>query len=146
MFDVIPINHQTWIICGGRDFADQEMFDSAMGDLIRLRGMPCVIVEGDAPGADRMAGRWAERHAIDLRVEPADWKTHGRAAGPIRNAKMLEHNPQLVVAFPGGRGTAGMVRLSRDAGVDVAEIVPTVPTVAGDLFGVGEVGRQGKVE
>jgi len=35
---------------------------------------------------------------------------------------MLEHNPQLVVAFPGGRGTADMVRRSREAGVDVAEI------------------------
>ncbi len=122
MFDVIPINDQTWIICGGRDFADTEMFNTAMGDLVRLRGMPGRVIQGGADGADSMAKEWAARHALDSWSEVASWKTHGRAAGPIRNAKMLEFNPHLVVAFPGGKGTADMVRRSREAGVDVAEI------------------------
>ncbi len=123
MFDVIPINHQTWIICGGRDFRDAEMFDSAMGDLIRLKGMPECIVNGGALGADLMAKGWAERHAIEVRSVAADWGLHGRAAGPIRNQTMLDrYKPDFVVAFPGGRGTADMVRRSREAGVDVAEI------------------------
>lgn len=122
MFDVIPNNDQRWLICGGRDFADGEMFNSAMGDLVRLKGMPRLIIEGGANGADGMARDWAKRHALDLWTEHADWKTHGPAAGPIRNAKMLIHTPHLVVAFPGGKGTADMVRRSREAGVDVAEI------------------------
>lgn len=122
MFDVIPINDQTWIVCGGRDFADAEMFNAAMGDLVRLRGMPSRVIEGGAAGADGMAREWAARHALDSWTQLADWKTHGRAAGPIRNQAMLEHNPKLVVAFPGGKGTADMVRRSRKAGVDVAEI------------------------
>ena len=122
MFNVIPNNYERWLICGGRDFSDTEMFNSAMGDLVRLKGMPRLIIEGGAPGTDRMAGEWAERHALDLYVEKAHWETHGKAAGPIRNAKMLGHNPHLVVAFPGGRGAADMVRRSREAGVDVAEI------------------------
>jgi hypothetical protein len=42
---------------------------------------------------------------------PANWKVYGRAAGPIRNMKMLlEGKPDLVVAFPGGIGTADMVK------------------------------------
>jgi hypothetical protein len=50
----------------------------------------------------------------------ADWNTHGRAAGPIRNQRMLDEvKPELVVAFPGGRGTADMVRRAREAGVNV---------------------------
>lgn len=122
-FDVIPMNGQTWLVCGGRDFADQDMFDGAMGDLIRLKGMPERIVHGDASGADTMAARWAARHAVTVHAEPADWATHGRAAGPIRNQEMLDRfKPSLVVAFPGGRGTADMVRRARAAHVDVAEV------------------------
>ncbi len=123
MFDVIPINNQTWIICGGRDFADAGMFAAAMGDLIRLRGIPECVVNGGARGADLMAKEWADRHAIKARSVAADWGLHGRAAGPIRNQAMLDkYTPDLVVAFPGGRGTADMVHRSREAGVDVAEI------------------------
>ena len=125
-FDVIPINGQTWVVCGGRDFTDTEMFDAAMGDLIRLRGMPALVVQGGAKGADTMARTWARRHAIGLETERPDWETHGRAAGPIRNQAMMDgYRPHLTVAFPGGRGTADMVRRSREAHVDVAEIKPT---------------------
>ena len=123
MFDAIPINGQTWLICGGRDFADAGMFASAMGDLVRLRGMPECVVNGGALGADMMAKEWAERHAIEARSVAADWGLHGKAAGPIRNQTMLDkYAPDFVVAFPGGRGTADMVERSRKAGVDVAEI------------------------
>jgi hypothetical protein len=56
-------------------------------------------------------------------VYPADWAKHGRAASPIRNQQMLdEGRPNLVVAFPGGRGTADMVRRARSAGVEVIEV------------------------
>jgi hypothetical protein len=45
---------------------------------------------------------------VTVEAHPADGKKHGRAAGPIRNQKMPEEKPELVVAFPGGRGTADM--------------------------------------
>jgi hypothetical protein len=46
---------------------------------------------------------------FDRRVWPS--QGDGRAAGPRRNQRMLEDfRPDLVVAFPGGRGTAYMVR------------------------------------
>jgi hypothetical protein len=126
MFDVIPINGQTWLICGGRDFADRSMFDSAMGDLMRLKGCPARIVHGAARGADKMADEWADRKAIPSIRMPADWQKHGKAAGPIRNQEMLDRmKPSLVVAFPGGRGTADMVTRARKAEIDVAEIVHT---------------------
>jgi K+-sensing histidine kinase KdpD len=58
---------------------------------------------------------------------PAKWQLHGRAAGPIRNRALLEqavaravaHSSPvyqasvLVVAFPGGAGTASLVREAR---------------------------------
>jgi hypothetical protein len=121
----VPINNQTWLICGGRDFVDFEMFRAAMSDLLALKGCPSKVVQGGAGGADTMAREWAIRLSIPCVEMAADWKKHGKAAGPIRNQEMLDrHAPQFVVAFPGGRGTADMVSRSRKAGIDVAEIKP----------------------
>lgn len=123
MFNVIPINDQTWLICGGRDFTDREMFDSAMSELVALQGMPSRVIQGGAKGADSLAKGWAQKHALDIKTEKAKWNLYGRGAGPIRNQTMLDkYQPDFVVAFPGGRGTADMVEKSRKAGVNVAEI------------------------
>ena len=118
----VPINGQTWLICGGRDFADAAMFDAAMSDLIQLRGCPARIIHGAYRGADTLADEWGKRMALDVIAVPADWKTLHRAAGPIRNQAMLDRKPDMVVAFPGGTGTADMVRRARGAGITVAEI------------------------
>lgn len=59
---------------------------------------------------------------VSCLTEIADWSKYGKAAGPMRNQKMLdEYKPDLVVALPGGRGTADMVSRARVAGVEVIE-------------------------
>jgi hypothetical protein len=83
-----------------------------------------TLIHGDAPGADRLAAAWAKDTGLaefgELLAFPADWEKHGNAAGPIRNQQMLdEGKPDMVIAFPGGIGTANMVRLARKAGVPV---------------------------
>ena len=56
---------------------------------------------------------------------PNKGKSYDANAGPRRNARMLaEGKPDLVVAFPGGRGTADMVSKARAAKVEVMEIAP----------------------
>lgn len=118
-----PTNNQIWLICGGRDFADQVMFDGAMGDLLRLRGCPAGIVHGAARGADEMGRQWSRKMAIWEHGYVAQWQIHGKAAGPKRNQDMLDREKiDLVIAFPGGRCTADMVSRARKAGIDVAEI------------------------
>jgi hypothetical protein len=80
-------------------------------------------VTGGANGADHSAEDWAIDNGIVRRVFPADWDKHKRAAGPIRNKQMLvEGKPDLVLAFPGGKGTRNMVAQARSAGVDVIEV------------------------
>ena len=117
------INGQTWLICGGRDFANKEMFADAMSELVRKRGMPIRIINGGALGADWMAMEWAQHHAIEFIIVAAEWGIYGRAAGHLRNQAMLDkYHPDLVVAFPGGKGTADMVRRSRAVGAKVKEI------------------------
>jgi hypothetical protein len=124
VIDVIPVNGETWCICGGRDFADQPMFDGAMGDIIRLKGMPSRIVHGNCrTGADQMADKWALHHGLERTAVDADWNAHGKAAGPIRNQEMIDlFQPKRLVAFPGGRGTADMVRRARVAEIEVIEV------------------------
>lgn len=130
MYAAVPINGQTWLICGGRDFADQSMFDSAMGELLGRYGCPSKIVHGSATGADTMADEFAKRLSVEVVAMPADWGAFGLRAGPIRNYRMLEdHKPAMVIAFPGGAGTKDMVRQARKArkngaSLDVVEIKP----------------------
>lgn len=55
---------------------------------------------------------------------PANWKLHGKMAGPIRNQDMLDRNPdiELVVAFGGDAGTSDMVSRSIAAGLSVIRV------------------------
>ena len=100
----------TWLVCGGREFTDRSMLNRTLADLIASRGRPAKLVHGGARGADTMAGEFGERAGLPTVAVMADWAL-GRKAGPIRNQRMLdEHKPSLVIAFPGGRGTADMVR------------------------------------
>lgn len=108
------------LVCGGRDFDDFFTLDMVMEAY--LEEVPHII-HGGAKGADSLAGDWAYMNVLPCTVYPAQWNRHGKAAGPIRNQQMLdEGKPDLVVAFPGGRGTADMIRRARKAGVDVYEI------------------------
>ena len=81
------------------------------------------IISGAAKGADSVAIDWAVVNWCKCHIFPADWDKHGKAAGYIRNRQMLEEGkPDLVMAFPGGKGTAMMVDIAKKAGVPVKEI------------------------
>ena len=103
------------LVCGGRKFDDKAMLERALGEIEITE-----LIEGAAKGADTLAREWAEVKKIPVRTFKAEFGRYGRAGGPIRNKKMLaEGKPDLVVAFPGGSGTANMVGLARAAGVPV---------------------------
>ena len=85
------------LVCGSREFADRKLL---YGTLDLECGSGTVIIHGGAPGADALAEEYAHWRGYATEVFHADWKTHGRAAGPMRNQKMIESNPDLVVAFP----------------------------------------------
>jgi hypothetical protein len=107
------------LVCGGRDFADTKGANKVLDAIHRALGID-VLIEGDARGADRIAGYWARKNRVTNLKFRADWNAHGRAAGAIRNQRMLdEGKPTHVLAFPGGRGTADMVHRARKAGVQI---------------------------
>ena len=130
---------------GGRDLAwphqriAAELLARAGGRLVHL------VLHGGARGADAAIGRAAHQLGWVSLVMPAQWQRHGRAAGPIRNRELLEqavaralaHSSLgrqvsvLVVAFPGGAGTASLVQQARrmasrsPVSISVAEVSPS---------------------
>lgn len=110
------------LVCGGRDFNDRALVDLTLYSLHAATPIS-VIVHGGATGADTLARVWAYRNCVPAIDFPANWDADGKAAGPIRNAKMLKvGQPDLVVAFPGGRGTDDMIARAERAGVEVLRV------------------------
>lgn len=122
--------HVRVLVCGGRDLNSSQVWNwlewFAKGDVCLALGrydirIACII-QGGAMGADEGAKEWGESEHIPVLEFRADWKKHGKSAGPIRNLKMLhEGRPDVVIAFSGGTGTANMVGLARDSGIPVIE-------------------------
>lgn len=112
------------LVCGGRDYSDRRRLYAEMDRLYEEHGKRfSTLIAGGANGADTLAHDWAGYKGLSTDIYRANWKRDGRAAGPLRNARMLrEGKPDLVVAFPGGRGTANMVKQAREAGVLVIEV------------------------
>lgn len=96
------------LVCGGRDYTDQEAVDAA---LIQLDAKITLVVHGNARGADTLADNWALRNGVQPARCPANWEFYSNAAGPIRNRAMLVIKPAMAIAFPGGDGTADMIKL-----------------------------------
>jgi hypothetical protein len=110
------------LVCGGRNYSDRKKFISTM-DAIDVERQITLIIQGGASGADSLAKLWALRAAVPYIEFRADWNKNGRAAGPLRNQKMIDQGrPDLVVAFQGGRGTSDMMRRARTAKIPVREI------------------------
>lgn len=121
------------LVCGGRrygmptkntatGFLDFEKAEKEERFLNRVltKLAPKEIIAGDALGADKLALAWAKGYRVKWQMFPADWDSYGYSAGPIRNQRMLtQGKPDLVVAFPGGKGTANMCGLARQAKVRV---------------------------
>lgn len=112
------------LVCGGRDYkvyCDIESVIKAAHEKYKFTH----VITGGADGADSYAKSAAQAIGIQTVECEALWNIHGKAAGPIRNKNMLDLGPDLVIAFPGGKGTASMVALARAAGIKV-EVVGEV--------------------
>ena len=101
------------IICGGRNKRISTFWWDHMtkdyGFLIT------EVVSGNALGIDSDGERWAEERAIPTVIFPvndSEWRKFGKLAGPMRNERMAKYADAIIV-FPGGRGTANMMKLAK---------------------------------
>jgi predicted Rossmann-fold nucleotide-binding protein len=110
------------LVCGGRDYHDEHRVYMTLDTLLNIFGVS-VVIHGGAPGADTLAASWAQVRGIKTEAFIADWLKYPKSAGPIRNRQMLDlGRPDLILAFPGGAGTAHMVRIAREAGKDIIKL------------------------
>lgn len=106
------------LVCGGRNYTDYETIRTELNKIWDIS----EIIHGGARGADSLAGRYAEENSIPCIRVSALWDQYGKSAGYRRNVEMLTYNPDVVLAFPGSKGTAMMIKLAKEANVKVIEI------------------------
>jgi len=119
------------LVCGGRHYGNVNAIYNALDEI-----KPTVVISGCASGADSIAIMWAEHHGVAVEKYPAQWhdishpdalvtmrrdgSKYDARAGTRRNQRMIEEgNPDVVLAFPGGTGTADMTQRAQRAGIKV---------------------------
>ena len=112
------------LVCGSREVKDKEFIFAHLDNALANKNLEKVVImhgdqmsidsdTGEKFGADYIADQWAIERGVKRWRYPADWKQHGRAAGPIRNSRMLNDNPDACIAFFGktakNKGTSDML-------------------------------------
>jgi hypothetical protein len=125
------------LVCGGRNYSDyrtvKSTLDSYISSLHRLQDhkIDVAILTGGARGADSLAKQYALNNNLIYIEMPANWDKLAKGAGPLRNQSMLDFvDVNFVIAFPGGTGTADMVKRAQDAKIGtliVEELKNEVP-------------------
>ena len=109
------------IIAGCRDFNDYELLKEKCDYFLQDEEKEdVVIISGHASGADALGERYAQERGFQLETFPADWKAHGRAAGPIRNARMASAANALIAFWDGkSRVTKNMIEIAKNHNLKV---------------------------
>ena len=112
------------IIAGCRDFNDYELLKEKCDYFLQdEKKEDVVIISGHASGADALGERYAQERGFQLETFPADWKAHGRAAGPIRNARMASAANALIAFWDGkSRGTKNMIETAKNHNLKVVVV------------------------
>ena len=112
------------IIAGCRDFNDYELLKEKCDYFLQdEKKEDVVIISGHSSGADALGERYAQERGFQLETFPADWKAHGRAAGPIRNARMASAANALIAFWDGkSRGTKNMIETAKNHNLKVVVV------------------------
>lgn len=109
-------------IGGCRDFEDYEVFSKFVSECIE-KIKPCdkiIILSGHCKGTDLMAERYAAEMGYEVEIHNADWKKYGRAAGPKRNAEMIQNSHALIAFWDcKSKGTKNLVDTAKKKNIPV---------------------------
>jgi hypothetical protein len=107
-------------VTGGRDFEDKLLVEAVLSEY----DDSTILVHGAATGVDTIAKDYGISRGWEVRDYPAKWSLYGKAAGPIRNRQMLyTEKPDLVIAFPGGKGTRDMTEVAEQNKGQVRKVI-----------------------
>lgn len=105
------------IIAGSRQIEDKEALEQTIKDA----GWNIEeVVSGTCRGVDVMGEDWGRANGVPVRQFPADWLTHGRVAGELRNRDMANYADGLILLWDGkSPGASCMLREANKAGIKV---------------------------
>jgi predicted Rossmann fold nucleotide-binding protein DprA/Smf involved in DNA uptake len=105
------------IIAGSRNIVEYQ----ALLDAIVASGFEITeVVSGGARGVDSLGERYAKEKGISLKIFPADWESHGRKAGIMRNTEMAHYADALIAVWDGlSPGTLNMINQAQSRGLKV---------------------------
>jgi hypothetical protein len=109
------------LVCGSRDWTDTGIIRECLESIAIQHDNNVRVIHGDARGADHGADVVARLLSLSVERFPADWRTHGKRAGVLRNVAMLDCGPDAVLAFQrnGSRGTQHTIDEARRRGIPV---------------------------
>jgi hypothetical protein len=127
-------NRPRVIVCGSRTFWDGRLMFRKLDKILAKLKRPIIVSGGQSgetwhrkkrikTGADYWGEQWAYAHWHTVKLFPADWEKHGKAAGMIRNKEMVlwaaERKPAYCVAMWDGKspGTLNTINLARKYGL-----------------------------
>lgn len=94
-------------ICGSRNITDYELLKQCVID---SKFEITSIISGGAKGVDQLAIQYAKEFNIPWVEYLADWATHGRSAGIIRNKQMVDKAEGVIALWDGlSSGTANSI-------------------------------------
>ena len=115
------------LVCGGRDYADRRKVCEVLDNLLIEQDVE-LLVHGGWPGADALAAEWAGKRGVQQVICAGGWPRAEDGPGSATLRQMLDvlhrSEDRLVIAFPGGWGTAIITGAARAVGVRVIEVEP----------------------
>lgn len=108
------------VVAGGRDFKDNQIGFQVLDNLTSKMQIEedVVVICGEAVGADSVGKEWAENRGVEVESHPAEWDTHGKAAGHIRNSQMADRGTHLIAFWDGeSKGTRNMIETAKKKGL-----------------------------
>lgn len=118
------------IIAGTRHFPAarlaRTLIPLAVRRMQRVFGLDDValVLCGERGGADTAGAIWARREGIHIREFEPTWVGNGRAAGTMRNARMVSQADALLLIWDGrSAGSADTLRKALAKGLPVMEVI-----------------------
>lgn len=135
-YEEIP-NRSIWT--GSRHWTDEDEVRRVLELMCDPEGRSDVtIVHGACPtGLDAIVDRIAREMGFQVEPHPADWDTHGKSAGPIRNQEMVDLDARSCIGFPleGSTGTIDCMRKAWKAQIPtLAPSKLSLDVMPGDLL------------
>ena len=106
------------LITGSRSWTDRVLIENVLRTAFEA-DPDATLVSGNARGADKIAEQIWEKWGGFVERHPADWDTHGKKAGFLRNREMAKSGADVCIAFirDDSRGANMMANLAEKEGI-----------------------------